>query len=124
MDINHLLVTITSKDDGCRIKKYLTQHHRAVVQSKACCRQAFVRGEVSVNGEKAEETRILRTGDVVEVNYNKGHVTRERLSSMPVDVRYQDQDIAIVYKTSGQVFNEGWDMRAYLTKCSCMNPLR
>ncbi|KAI8148544.1 S-adenosyl-L-methionine-dependent methyltransferase [Fennellomyces sp. T-0311] len=102
--INYLKATVRDADGDTRIKKWLLKHYRHIVQSQECCRSAFKRKEVSVNGQLAEETRILRAGDVVEVRYDRGIVEREKLKAIPVDIRYEDEHMAIVWKAPGQSF--------------------
>ncbi|KAI9244186.1 S-adenosyl-L-methionine-dependent methyltransferase [Phascolomyces articulosus] len=99
--INYLKATVKDVDTNTRIKKWLLKHYRHIVQSQECCRRAFHRKEVSVNGQLAEETRILQAGDIVEVRYDQAIVEREKLKSIPVDIRYQDEHIAIVWKAPG-----------------------
>ncbi|KAI9469350.1 S-adenosyl-L-methionine-dependent methyltransferase [Zychaea mexicana] len=99
--INYLKATVRDADADTRIKKWLLKHYRHIVQSQDCCRRAFHRKEVSVNGQLAEETRILRAGDVVEVRYDRAIVEREKMKAIPVDIRYQDEHMAIVWKAPG-----------------------
>ncbi|KAG2218765.1 hypothetical protein INT45_012985 [Circinella minor] len=99
--INYLKATVREADNDTRIKKWLLKHYRSIVQSQECCRRAFHRKEVSVNGQLAEETRILKGGDIVEVRYDQALVDREKLKTIPVDIRYQDEHIAIVWKAPG-----------------------
>ncbi|KAI7883009.1 S-adenosyl-L-methionine-dependent methyltransferase [Lichtheimia hyalospora FSU 10163] len=102
--INYIKVTISDEDDNTRALKWLTQHYRHIVQSKECCKRSFRRQEITVNGEPIEETRILHAGDVIEVRYDRARVEQEKLRSVPVDIRYQDEHIAIVWKAPGQSF--------------------
>ena len=101
--INYLKATVRDADADTRIKKWLLKHYRHIVQSQECCRSAFKRNEVSVNGQLAEETRILRAGDVVEVRYDRGIVERQKLKAIAVDIRYEDEHMAVVWKAPGQV---------------------
>lgn len=101
--INYLKVTVPEEAANTRVIKWLVQHYRHIVESKECCKRAFQHKEISVNGEPTEETRILRAGDVVEVRYNKRRVEQERLERTPVDIRYQDEHLAVVWKAPGQV---------------------
>ena len=101
--INYLKATVREADNDTRIKKWLLKHYRSIVQSQECCRRAFHRKEVSVNGQLAEETRVLKGGDIVEVRYDQALVDREKLKAIPVDIRYQDEHMAIVWKAPGLV---------------------
>ncbi|KAJ8656243.1 hypothetical protein O0I10_008037 [Lichtheimia ornata] len=102
--INYIKATVPEADDNTRALKWLTQHYRHIVQSKECCKRSFRRQEITVNGEHVEETRILHKGDVVEVRYDRARVEQEKLRQVPVDIRYQDEHIAIVWKAPGQSY--------------------
>lgn len=101
--INHLKVTVREADDGTRIIKWILRHYRHIVQSKENCKRAFKRGEITVNGQVVPETKLLHTNDIVEVKFDKGLVEREKLKAVNINIRYQDEHIAIVWKAAGQV---------------------
>ncbi|CAO3622717.1 unnamed protein product [Cunninghamella echinulata] len=69
--IIHNKSTISSNGDGIQLLKWILTHYRHIVLSKGNARQSFKRGEITVNGIVTEETRILRSGDIVEIKYNK-----------------------------------------------------
>ncbi|KAG0171873.1 hypothetical protein DFQ29_008644 [Apophysomyces sp. BC1021] len=102
--INYLSTVVPVSDSNTRIKKWLLVHYRHVVKSKECVRRSFQRKEISVNGKVAEETRILVAGDVVEVRYDKSLEEQQRLKRIDIDIRFQDEHLAIVWKPAGQNF--------------------
>ncbi|RUS32381.1 S-adenosyl-L-methionine-dependent methyltransferase [Jimgerdemannia flammicorona] len=104
--ISHLQVTVHQDCNGLRALKYLTAHYRSVVGSKLRCQRSFRRGEVRVNGEVAEETRILKEGDLVELRYDKDEDERQTLERLDVDVVWEDDDVAVAWKVAGMNFNK------------------
>ncbi|KAF7729327.1 hypothetical protein EC973_004583 [Apophysomyces ossiformis] len=102
--INYVSAVVPPSDNNVRIKKWLLTHYRHAVKSKECVRRSFQRKEISVNGKVAEETRILTAGDVVEVRYDRSMEELERFKQVEMDVRYQDEHLAIVWKPAGQNF--------------------
>ncbi|KAI8985977.1 S-adenosyl-L-methionine-dependent methyltransferase [Pilobolus umbonatus] len=70
---------ISSTENNKRARKYILEHYRHIIKSKEKLHQAFSRGEICVNGQPVEETRMLH-----EV--------------------HQDDYLAIVVKPSGQNF--------------------
>ncbi|RUP32625.1 S-adenosyl-L-methionine-dependent methyltransferase [Jimgerdemannia flammicorona] len=104
--ISHLQVTVHQDCNGLRALKYLTTHYRSVVGSKLRCQRSFRRGEVRVNGEVAEETRILKEGDLVELRYDKDEDERQALERLDVDVVWEDDDVAVAWKVAGMNFNK------------------
>jgi 23S rRNA-/tRNA-specific pseudouridylate synthase len=101
--INHLKVTIPESAHDQRIRKYLLQHYRSIVRSKENLHRAFARHEITVNGYAVEETRLLKTGDIVEVKYDKSKEEESKLKLIPIRICFEDNYLAIVWKPSGQV---------------------
>lgn len=102
--INYLKVTIPESANDQRIRKYLVQHYRSVIRSKENLHRAFARHEITVNGRVVEETRLLKTGDIVEVKYDKSIEEESKIKLIPIKICYEDDHLAIVWKPSGQVF--------------------
>ncbi|KAI9010994.1 S-adenosyl-L-methionine-dependent methyltransferase [Phycomyces nitens] len=104
--IKHFKDTVLASSDGVRAKKWLLAYHRDVVQSKENVHRSFKRREILVNGQPIEETRILREGDIVEVNYNQTIEDNTRMENVELDIRYQDKHLAVVWKAPGQNFGD------------------
>ncbi|RCH98547.1 hypothetical protein CU098_007226 [Rhizopus stolonifer] len=102
--IIHLKITISEEFNNQRIRKFLLQHYRDIIQSKENLHRSFGRKEILVNGTPVEETRFLKTGDFVEVKYNKSIEESEKMNAIPVRVCYEDKHLAVVWKPSGQNF--------------------
>ncbi|KAI8341856.1 S-adenosyl-L-methionine-dependent methyltransferase [Chlamydoabsidia padenii] len=103
--IIHVKTTVTAGGAGQRIRKWLMTHYRQVVTSRENAHQSFKRGEITVNGQVSEETRILQENDEVEIHYNKTQEQLLKLKDVKLDIGYQDEQLAIVWKEPGTNFN-------------------
>lgn len=101
--IIHVKTTVTAAAAGQRIRKWIMTHYRQVVTSRENAHQAFKRGEVTVNGQVSEETRILQENDQVEIHYNKTKEQLMKLKDVVLDIGYQDDQLAIIWKEPGMV---------------------
>lgn len=102
-----LLKTIVPSDcNGFRALKYLTSRYRSTVGSKLRCQRSFRRGEVRINGDVAEETRILKKGDLVELRYDKDEDERQTLEKIDVKIVWEDEDVAVAWKIAGMNFHK------------------
>lgn len=100
---HHVKVIVPESAQDERIRKFISQNYRHIIKSKESIHRAFTRREITINGNPAEETRRLKAGDVVEIKYDKSIEEAERLQSIPIEVLYHDEYLAIVWKPSGQV---------------------
>lgn len=101
---HHIKITVPESAQDLRIRKFIVQNYRHVFKSKENIHRAFNRKEISINGCPTEETRRLNTGDIIEINYDKSIEEAERLETIPIDILYQDEHLAVVWKPPGQVY--------------------
>ncbi|KAG0370460.1 hypothetical protein BGZ54_006236 [Gamsiella multidivaricata] len=93
---------VKEEDNGTRVWKFVLSQWKAIVKSREQMRRCFKRGEVSINGATAEVTRILSLGDLVQINFD-GHAAHESIYGREkLDVRYEDDELAVVVKPSGK----------------------
>lgn len=55
-----------------------------------------------MNGELAEVTRILATNDVVQIRFDVRAAHKSVFGKEKLDVRYEDEELAVVVKPSGR----------------------
>ncbi|KAI7906805.1 S-adenosyl-L-methionine-dependent methyltransferase [Cokeromyces recurvatus] len=103
--INYLKITVPETAEGERIGKYVLRNYREAVRSKVMLHRAFKRKEISVNGVPAEETRLLKTNDIIEVRYDTSVEEETKMKAIPIRICYEDDYLAVVWKPSGQNFN-------------------
>ncbi|KAF9962975.1 hypothetical protein BGZ65_006905 [Modicella reniformis] len=90
------------ENDGTRVWKYVFCQWKDIVKSKEQMRRCFKRGEVAVNGVAAEVTRILATGDVVQINFDSLAAHESIYGREKLDVRYEDDYLAVIVKPAGK----------------------
>lgn len=87
---------ITKFDDGVKVGPFIRNHFSHLIVSKTQCHLACKQGQVLVNGKAAKDFDILHTGDVVKVT-RKIEETLKRKEGFKVDIRYEDEEIAVVW---------------------------
>ena len=61
-------------------------------------------GQVRVNGQPQTKAGLkLRAGDRIEIALPEAAPARVEAQDIPIEVLYQDEDLAVVYKPSGMV---------------------
>ncbi|KAG0087213.1 hypothetical protein BGZ93_011083 [Podila epicladia] len=100
--MKELKATVLEQDNGSRVWKFVMQHWKAIVQSREHMRKCFKRGEVSVNGSVAEVTKLLSTGDVVQIKFNTRAAHESIYGREKLTVLYEDEELAVVVKPSGK----------------------
>lgn len=101
--INYLKVTVPESAQGQRIRRWLLGNHRDITKSQKNLHRAFSRNEIYVNGKPVEECRLLIKDDVVEIKYNKSIEEAEKMKVIPIRICYEDTQLVVVWKPSGQV---------------------
>jgi len=96
----------TPEDAGHRLDQFLTTHLTDI--SRARVQELIAQGEVLVNGAAAKAALRLRGGERIEVT---GTLARPPLRAtaedIPLDVVYEDSDLAIINKPAGMMVHAG-----------------
>ncbi|KAF9126136.1 hypothetical protein BGW39_006848 [Mortierella sp. 14UC] len=100
--MKELQLQVQDEDDGNRAWKFVLAHWKTVVKSREHNRKCFKRGEVTVNGVVAEVTRLLVKGDWVKIRFDDHAAHESVYGREKLDVRYEDDDLAVVVKPSGK----------------------
>ncbi|KAG0298715.1 hypothetical protein BGZ98_000108 [Dissophora globulifera] len=95
-------VIVQDDNDGIRAWKFVLSQWKAIVKSREQMRRCFKRGEVSVNGSVAEVTKLLATGDHIKIVFDTSAAHESVYGREKLDVRYEDEDLAVVVKPSGK----------------------
>ncbi len=103
----HYRFTADPKQSPVRIDKFLLDRLERVSRSRI---QGAIRaGMIRVNGHNTKPNYRIRPGDLVTIAlakppYENTHVIPEE---MPLDIRYEDDDLMIVHKPPGLVVHPG-----------------
>ena len=89
-----------------RIDKYLAEHMPH--QTRNRIQQAADAGFIHVNERPVKSNYKVRPGDVVTLMLDRPHHdTTIVTEDIPLDVRYEDDDLMVVYKPAGMVVHPG-----------------
>ena len=99
MKIDKLLFEDNGIDQ--RIDKYLVWFYQDITRSQI--QNMIEKEEVRVNGNKIKANYILRDGDAIEVLFNDPVPSMIQAEDIPIDIKYEDEDIIVVNKPSGMV---------------------
>ena len=102
----HLRLEVDRGQVPLRIDKYLTEHTQH--SSRNRIQQAAEAGFLFVNDRPVKSNYKVRAGDVITLKLNRPHFDTTIVpEEMPLDVRYQDDDLMVVYKPAGLVVHPG-----------------
>jgi len=101
-----LTLTVASEDSGQRLDQYLTANIPEV--SRARVQQLIDRNEVLVDGAIAKSSFRLRGGEQVLIAAPPAAPPLRAIpEEIPLDIVYEDDDIAIVNKPAGMMVHAG-----------------
>ncbi len=89
-------------DSAQRIDKWLASQDE-VDLTRTAITKLIESGGVLINGEPAKKSRLLVTGDEITVGIPEPTVLEVRPQDIPIDVIYEDDDLAIINKPQGMV---------------------
>ena len=101
-----LTLTVSPEDSGQRLDQYLAAKLAEV--SRARVQQLIEKGEVLVNDAAAKASLRLRGGEQVTVTGPpQAPPLRAMAEEIPLDIVYEDDDLAIVNKPAGMMVHAG-----------------
>ncbi len=104
MDATHRL-QVGPDDDGKRLDVYVAECVPALSRSQA---QRLIRtGHVRVNGAEARPSTPLVAGCIVEVDVPPPEPDTPEPEALPLTIRYEDDDLAVIEKPAGMVVHPG-----------------
>ena len=102
----HLRLEVDRGQVPLRIDKYLTEHTQH--SSRNRIQQAADAGFLFVNDKPVKSNYKVRSGDVITLMLDRPHFdTTIEPEDIPLDVRYEDDDLMVIYKPAGMVVHPG-----------------
>ena len=102
----HLRMEVDRGQVPLRIDKYLTEHTQHASRNRI--QQAAEAGFLFVNDRSVKSNYKVRAGDVITLMLDRPHFDSTIVpEEMPLDVRYEDDDLMVVYKPAGLVVHPG-----------------
>lgn len=102
--IQEEFIFTADKNEG-RIDKYLTNQLESMSRSKI--QKLIDEGHVLVNGEIIKSNYKIEKGDEVEVSVPEPETVDMVAEDIPIDILYEDTDIAVINKEQGMVVHPG-----------------
>ena len=122
--MNRDIITLTIPQDvvqGQRLDKYLAK--TLPEYSRAFFQRVIRDGYLQVDGEKAEQSDLIKPGAVLTVDVTPSVVRQLTPEEIPLDVLYEDDDLLVINKQPGLVVHPGngnWEgtlVNALLNHC-------
>lgn len=88
------------EDGGSRLDKALAD---LTVLSRSQANEEIKKGTVLVNGRSAKAKYVVKAGDVISYTVPEEEVLDYLPEDLPLDIIYQDEDVAVVNKEQGMV---------------------
>ena len=102
----HLRLEVDRGQVPLRIDKYLAEHTQH--SSRNRIQQAADAGFLFVNDRPVKSNYKVRAGDVITLMLDRPHYDSTIVpEEMPLDVRYEDDQLMVVYKPAGLVVHPG-----------------
>jgi len=96
--------------EGERLDVFVAENMEQL--SRSAVQNLIKTGKVLVNGERAKASYHLREGEAVEVEVPEAQAVSIEPQNIPLDIIYQDEDLAVVDKPKGLVVHPAhgnWD---------------
>ncbi len=102
----HFRIEVDAGQVPLRVDKYLSEHMQH--QTRNRIQAAAEAGFIHVNGKPVKSNYKVRPADVVTLMLDRPHFdTTIEPEDIPLDVRYEDDDLMVVYKPAGMVVHPG-----------------
>lgn len=93
--MSKIKVKIEKNNDGIVIRQFLKEE---MGLSTRLIRSASIEKRILVNDEPVRMRKILKAGDVVEIELNRNESQNIAPENIPLDIIYEDEDILVVNK--------------------------
>jgi 23S rRNA pseudouridine1911/1915/1917 synthase len=95
-------LTVDPGQSSIRIDKFITDKLAYATRNKV--QQSIVSGIVKVNGEVVKANYKIKAGDLITFAMEKSRKETEVVAEdLPLDIRYEDDHLMVVYKPAGMV---------------------
>jgi 23S rRNA pseudouridine1911/1915/1917 synthase len=96
---------VTSEDAGQRLDRFLVAQLPALSRSRV--QALMVEGRVQVDGVARKTSHRIEPGEVVAVEMPEKLLPGVEPESIPLDIVYEDEDVAVVNKAAGMIVHPG-----------------
>ena len=100
-----LSFTVATEDSGARLDRYLATH--AADLSRTRVQELIAEGRVLVNGIATKPSHHVEPGESIEVEVPPPPPVGVAAEAIPLEILYEDDDLAVVNKPAGIVVHPG-----------------
>ena len=93
--------------DGADVRADVFVCEKLSGKTRSAVKKLFEGGLVSINGKIAKPSQTVSVGDEIEVVLPEAVVYSAKPENIPIDIIYQDEDIAVVNKPQGMTVHLG-----------------
>jgi 23S rRNA pseudouridine1911/1915/1917 synthase len=101
----NLMFAVSEEDAGIRLDRFLAT--RAGELSRTRIQELIAEGRVSVNGVVTKPSHRVEAGEQVEIEVPQPEELEVAAEAIPLDVLYEDDDLAVVNKPAGIAVHPG-----------------
>lgn len=108
----HHRITVDPKQHPMRLDKFVLDKMSQLSRSKI---QAGIKaGWVLVDGKQVKPNYLIRPNEVITISYERPPAESAPLKpeNIPLDIRYEDDDLLVVHKPAGMVVHPGVGVRS------------
>ena len=98
-------LTATDEDVGQRLDAFLAE--KIDGWSRSQLQKLIDSEDVLVNSRPARSSYKMREGDVVDIELTEGNTARFEPENIPLDIAFEDEDLAVINKPAGMVVHPG-----------------
>lgn len=95
-----MILTVSEDAIGERIDSFLSQETEL---SRSAVQKLIENGSVAVNGAPVSKKYLLKESDKITLNLPEAKECEIEAENIPIDIIYEDDDIAVINKRSGMV---------------------
>lgn len=99
-----LVVTVSAHEKGERLDRFVS---RTAGVTRMTAQRLISSGAVKVDGRQQHKNHLLRPGERVEITPLEPEASGPPPQDIPLDIVYQDADLAVVNKPAGLVVHPG-----------------
>lgn len=98
-------INLTARDNYARADLFLSDNLEGYTRSSV--KKLFVNGFVMICGKPAKASQEIRSGDIAEVTIPDAESCEAKPENIPIDIVYEDEDLAVVNKPQGMTVHAG-----------------
>ena len=100
-----MIFTVDINDKGKRLDLFLLNNLKDISRSRI--KTLIENGNILLNDEKIKSGEKLRVGDVISVEIPEIKEVKTKPENIPLDIVYEDDDLAVINKAQGMVVHAG-----------------